>query len=105
MLHKYVKVKFQPIVTSILLLNLTSNIESSYCLENSIQTQSIITSTPINSCKFIPKQLFKQSASIEDDNIIEVNNSLKDLQGKRFVNVKHIFESIQSIKHVGFNCT
>ncbi|KAL5244634.1 hypothetical protein ACI65C_012044 [Semiaphis heraclei] len=50
----------------------TSNVESSY-LENCNQTRSIIfTSTPINSCKLIPKQLFKPSASIENDNITEV---------------------------------
>ncbi|KAL5237229.1 hypothetical protein ACI65C_004639 [Semiaphis heraclei] len=83
----------------------TSNVESSY-LENCNQTRSIIfTSTPINSCKLIPKQLFKPSASIENDNITEVNNSLKDLEGRRFVNIKHIFESIKSIKHLGFDCT
>ncbi|KAL5238353.1 hypothetical protein ACI65C_005763 [Semiaphis heraclei] len=83
----------------------TSNVESSY-LENCNQTRSItFTSTPINSCKLIPKQLFKPSASIENDNITEVNNSLKDLEGRRFVNIKHIFESIKSIKHLGFDCT
>lgn len=25
--------------------------------------------------------------------------------GRRFVNIKHIFDSIQSIKHEGFDCT
>lgn len=30
---------------------------------------------------------------------------MKDLEGRRFVNIKHVFESIKSIKHEGFDCT
>lgn len=81
-----------------------SKVESSY-LKNCNQTQSIFTSTPISTGKLIPKQLFKPSASFEDYHIAEVNNSLKDLEGRRIVNIKHIFESIKSINHEGFNCT
>lgn len=40
-----------------------------------------------------------------DSNITELNDSFKDMEGRRFVNIKHVFESIQSIKHVGFDCT
>jgi len=88
-------------------LQSTLNDESSESLftENCNQTHSIFISTPINSCKLISKQLFKPSASKEDYDITEVNNSLKDLEGRRIVNIKHIFESIKSIKHEGFDCT
>jgi len=42
---------------------------------------------------------------IRDDKSTEINNSLRNIEGRRFVNIRHIFESIQSIKHVGFDCT
>lgn len=43
--------------------------------------------------------------SITDNDITDLNDSFKDMEGRRFVNIKHIFESIQLIKHVGFDCT
>jgi hypothetical protein len=75
------------------------------CVENFNQTPSFFTSTPMNT-KSIAKKKFEPSLSVETTNITEeVNNSFENLEGRRIVNIRHIFESIQSIKHIGFECT
>jgi len=40
------------------------------------------------------------SSSYDDE-----GDSSKNLEGRRIVNIRHIFESIQSINHKGFECS
>jgi hypothetical protein len=35
----------------------------------------------------------------------ETVNSWKSLEGRRIIDMKYVFESIQSIKHLRFDCT
>lgn len=62
------------------------------------QTKSYFASTPLNI------KLFTEVVEQENNNT-EVNNSFDSLNGRRLVNIRYIFESIQSIKHQGFDCT
>jgi len=75
------------------------NAESSYHDNfTSHQTKSFFASTPFNT------KLFTEVVEQENNNT-EVNNSFDSLNGRRLVNIRYIFESIQSIKHQGFDCT
>lgn len=75
------------------------NAESSY-YDNftSHQTKSFFASTPFNT------KLLTEVVE-QENNSTEVNNSFDSLNGRRLVNIRYIFESIQSIKHQGFDCT
>ncbi|KAL4147801.1 hypothetical protein QTP88_002150 [Uroleucon formosanum] len=70
--------------------------ESSYNDNFTFQTKSFFASTPINR---ITTEVVEQ-----ENNSSEINSSFDSLDG-RLVNIKYIFEAIQSIKHQGFDYT
>lgn len=71
--------------------------ESSYNDNFTFQTKSFFASTSVNR---ILTEVVEQ-----ENNSSEINSSFDSLDGRRLVNIKYIFESIQSIKHKGFDCT
>jgi hypothetical protein len=71
--------------------------ESSYNDNFTFQTKSFFTSTPVN-------RMLTEVVE-QENNSSEINSSFDSLDGRRLVNIKYIFESIQSIKHQGFDCT
>ncbi|XP_022160289.1 uncharacterized protein LOC111026498 isoform X3 [Myzus persicae] len=74
------------------------NAESSYHDNFAFQTKSFFASTPLNT------KLFTEVLG-EENNSAEINNSFNCLDGRRLVNIRYIFESIQSIRHQGFDCS
>ena len=71
--------------------------ESSYNDNFTFQIKSFFASTPVNR---MLTEVIEQ-----ENNSSEINSSFDSLDGRRLVNIKYIFESIQSIKHQGFDCT
>jgi len=74
------------------------NAESSYNDNFAFQTKSFFASSPVNT------ELFTEVFE-EENNSTEINNSFNSLDGRRLVNIRYIFESIQSIRHQGFDCS
>lgn len=73
--------------------------DSSYHENFESQNKSILASTPLNT-KLSTKVVFEEAK-----NASEINNSFNSMDGRRLVNIKYVFESIQSIKHQGFDCS
>ncbi|KAE9534064.1 hypothetical protein AGLY_008800 [Aphis glycines] len=74
------------------------NAESLYHDNFTSQTKSFFASTLFNT------KLLTEVVE-QENNSTEVNNAFDSLNGRRLVNIRYIFESIQSIKHQGFDCT
>jgi len=71
--------------------------ESLYNDNSTFQTKSFFASTTVN--RMLTEVVEKEI------NSSDINSSFDSLDGKRLVNIKYLFESIQSIKHQGFDCT